>query len=206
MKKGILKTMIVALVATAMLTCTVFAAFPDVDATKYSWAVESINSMADAGIIKGYEDGTFNPEKSVSKLEGLVLISRILGCDDEANALIAQTANDIYSDIISEYNVNFGEKEIAYLLVKGVLTSDEIDGYLTGGGASDGLKRYEVATLLTKALDGDKGLATSPSLSYADAGDIPAASKKYVKYVTDNGLMKGMEDNKFSQILKKQKN
>ncbi len=198
MKKGILKTMTVALVVMSMLICTAFAAFPDVDATRYSWAVESINSMADAGIIKGYEDGTFNPEKAVTKLEGLVLISRILGCDDSANALIAQEATDIYSEVINEYKVNFGEKELAYLLMKGVLTTDEIDSYLTGGGASDGLKRYEVATLLTKALDGDKGLATSPALSYADAGDIPASAKKYVKYVTDNGLMNGMEDNKFS--------
>ena len=37
-----------------------------------------------------------------------------------------------------------------------------------------------------------------PALSYSDAGDIPASAKKYVKFVTDNGLMNGMEDNKFS--------
>ena len=89
MKKRILKTMTIVLVVISMISATVFAAFPDVDAKKYSWAVDSINSMADAGIIKGYEDGTFNPEKSVSKLEGLVLISRILGCNDEANELLA---------------------------------------------------------------------------------------------------------------------
>ena len=198
MKKRILKSMTIVLVVISMISATVFAAFPDVDAKKYSWAVDSINSMADAGIIKGYEDGTFNPEKSVSKLEGLVLISRILGCDDSANELLAFEATQIYSDLVSDYDLNFGEKEVAYLLIKGVLTEDELDDYLTGNGAADGLKRYEVATLLTKALDGDEGLATSPSLSYSDAGDIPATAKKYVKFVTDNGLMNGMEDNKFS--------
>ena len=164
MKKGILKTLITVVVAVSMVVCTAYAAFPDVNATKYSWAVEAINSMADAGIIKGYEDGTFNPEKSVSKLEGLVLIARILGCNDDANALIVSEANEIYSDIIGQYKVNFGESELCYLLVKGVLTQNEIDEYLTGGGAADGLKRYEVATLLTKALDGDKDLATCTQL------------------------------------------
>ena len=198
MKKSILKTITAVMLVITLISVTALAAFPDVDATKYSWAVDSINSMADSGIIKGYEDGTFNPEKAVSKLEGLVLIARILGCDDSVNEEIVFEATQIYDDFIGEYEVNFGEKELSYLLIKGVLTEDELDSYLTGNGASDGLKRYEVATLLTKALDGDKDLASSPALSYSDVGDIPATAKKYVKFVTDAGLMKGMEDNKFS--------
>jgi len=198
MKRRILKTMTAVVLVITMISVTALAAFPDVDSKKYSWAVDAINSMADMGIIKGYEDGTFNPEKAVSKLEGLVLIARILGCNDSANESIVFEASQIYSDVISEYNVGFGEEELSYLLIKGVLTEDELDSYLTGNGASDGLKRYEVATLLTKALDSDKDLATSPALNYADAGDIPASAKKYVKFVTDKGLMNGMEDNKFS--------
>lgn len=196
MKKGIMKVF-AAVVVLCMITTTAFASFKDVDATKYSWAVEAINSMADAGIINGYGDGTFAPEKSISKLEGLALISRILGCNNEANEYVANEAMIIYEDVLSEYNLSFGQKELSYLLFKGMLTEEELAGYIADGSANDGLKRYEVAVLLTKAMDGERNLANA-ALDYKDASDIPASAKKHVKFVTDNGLMSGMGEGVFS--------
>lgn len=197
MKKGILR-IFAAVVVVCMMTTTAFASFADVDPNKYSWAVEAIDSMADAGIINGYGDGTFAPEKSISKLEGLALISRILGCNDAENEYVVDEAITIYEDILAEYDLSFGQKELSYLLFKGMLTEDELSGYIADGSANDGLKRYEVAVLLTKAMDGDRNLASSPALDYKDASDIPASAKKHVKFVTDNGLMSGMGEGVFS--------
>ena len=154
--------------------------------------------MADSGIIKGYEDGTFQPSKSISKLEGLVLISRILGFNDSENASFADEAAELYADTLGKYKINFGQREVSYLLLKGVLKADELDDYIGDDNYSVGLKRYEVATLLTKALDAGDSLTSAASLEYKDADSIPASAKKYVKYVTDQGLMNGMDDNTFS--------
>lgn len=191
------KSVLSLITAGCLVSTTVFAAFPDVT-SQYGWASDAINSMADSGIIKGYEDGTFQPSKSISKLEGLVLISRILGFNDSENASFTDEAAELYADTLGKYKINFGQREVSYLLLKGVLKADELDDYIGDDNYSVGLKRYEVATLLTKALDAGDSLTSAASLEYKDADSIPASAKKYVKYVTDQGLMNGMEDNTFS--------
>ncbi len=191
------KSVLSLITAGCLISTTVFAAFPDVT-SQYGWASDAINSMADSGIIKGYEDGTFQPSKSISKLEGLVLISRILGFNDSENASFTDEAAELYADTLAKYKINFGQREVSYLLLKGVLKADELDDYIGDDNYSVGLKRYEVATLLTKALDAGDSLTSAASLEYKDADSIPASAKKYVKYVTDQGLMNGMDDNTFS--------
>ena len=204
MKKCIKKTL-AALTATSMVlasSVTAFAKndkFNDVSADSYAWAIEAIESMADEGIIKGYEDGSFKPAKTVSKLEALVLISRILGVNEEENSRVIETAWDVFGEAISEYELPYGNNEVAFLLSKGVIAESEAEDYLDKSHRDDGLKRYEVAILLSKALDGDRVITPdmAATLEYKDTSDIPAAAKKYVAYVSSTGLMQGMENGNF---------
>lgn len=192
---------IAAATMTLSLGLTSFASvFPDVTEETYPWAIEAIESMAESGIIKGYDDGTFNPAKTVSKLESLVLISRILGFNDEINANFVSSGWDYYGDTIAQYNLNYGQNEIAYLLMKGVLSVDELEEYIAEIHRNDGLKRYEVAVLLTKALDATDKLSNEAveAMEYTDNSDIPAAAKKHVAYISEIGLMQGLEDGSFA--------
>lgn len=203
MKKQTKKAFAVITAAALSVTMSIsaFAAkFPDVTEKTYPWAVEAIESMADEGIIKGYEDGSFNPAKTVSKLESLVLISRILGVNNEKTSRITEAAWDVYGEDIAEYELPYGKDEIAYLLGKNVISVDELEEYIDAAHRDDALKRYEVAILLTKAMDAEAALKAelATGLEYADTSDIPANAKKYVAYVSDQELMQGMEDNKFA--------
>ncbi|KJD46306.1 S-layer homology domain-containing protein [Paenibacillus terrae] len=66
------KWLITPLVAVALFfSQSAFAAntFTDVNGTKYEWAAESIRSMVDKGVVKGYADGTFKPGKTITKAE-----------------------------------------------------------------------------------------------------------------------------------------
>ncbi len=195
----------VAAIAAATMTLSIgltsFASvFPDVTQETYPWAIDAIESMAESGIILGYDDGTFNPAKTVSKLESLVLISRILGFNDEKNAGLVTGGNEFYGAEIEKYNLNYGQDEIAYLLMKGIINADELEEYISELNRNDGLKRYEVAVLLTKALDAVDGLdsVNLEAMEYTDVSDIPANAKKHVAYVSDIGLMQGMEDSRFA--------
>lgn len=195
-KSKVLNIFIASMTVMCMLFTTAYAAFPDVPSTKYNWAVDAINSMADEGIIKGYEDGSFKPEKSITKLEGLVLVARVLGSGNSENEAFISEAMHLYEDTINKYDINFGKEEVAYLLLKGVIKEADLNGYIGSGKSGTSLMRYEIAVLLTKALDGE--LPASSTLTYADADKVPDSAKKYVRFVTDNGLMNGMEGNKFS--------
>ena len=203
MKKQTKKAFAVITAAALSVTMSIsaFAAkFPDVTEKTYPWAIDAIESMADEGIIKGYEDGSFNPAKTVSKLESLVLISRILGVNNEKTSRIVEAAWDVYGEDIAEYELPYGKDEIAYLLGKNVISVDELEEYIDAAHRDDALKRYEVAILLTKAMDAEAALKAelATGLEYADTSDIPANAKKYVAYVSDQELMQGMEDNKFA--------
>lgn len=195
----------VAAIAAATMTLTIgltsFASvFPDVTKETYPWAIDAIESMAENGIILGYDDGTFNPAKTVSKLESLVLISRILGFSDENNESLVTSGIDFYGAEIDKYNLNYGHDEIAFLLMKGVITIDELDEYISELNRNDGLKRYEVAVLLTKALDYAVSVSSvnAETMKYTDVSEIPANAKKHVAYVSEIGLMQGLEDGRFA--------
>lgn len=51
--------------------------FPDVE--EDMWAYEDIMAISKAGLIEGYEDGTFRPENDITRAEVMTIINKILG-------------------------------------------------------------------------------------------------------------------------------
>ena len=86
-----------------MSQAAVFAAFPDVDGDKtVLWAKPYIDEMSQLGYIKGYEDGTFKPNKTISKVESLVLLSRMIGVNDSEYAETLKYALSEYKSAIEK--------------------------------------------------------------------------------------------------------
>ncbi len=201
MKKTRILSILVAVFMLMSLPMYVSAGtFDDVSEKTHSWAIDAIESMAEKGIIKGYSDGTFKPDNTVSKLEALSLTARVLGVQDEENEAVLNAAIEAYSETVEQYKLSFGSNEICYLLMKNIISEEELGDYIDKTHASSGMKRYEMAVLLTKALDAEaevsKNLITT--LEYTDADEIPAYAKKYVEYVTTVQLMSGVGENMFS--------
>ena len=73
--KRLVSSLLCGTLLAALLTTPAFAlTFPDVeDDPTVSWAKDAINEMTDEGYIKGYDDGTFKPQRAVSKIETLIL-------------------------------------------------------------------------------------------------------------------------------------
>lgn len=65
--------------------------FPDVDPKTWSWAVDSINYVSEAGYMQGNTDGDFLPGNSVSRAEFIIMVTRVLYPEE-----LEQTANDRY--------------------------------------------------------------------------------------------------------------
>lgn len=199
--KKVISLAVAAAICSTMAYTTAFAAkFVDVTDANYGWAVEAVDSMAADKIILGYEDGTFRPANTVTKLESLVLAARILGVNDSENKELIDVFTEKYGADIEKYDIAYGSNELAYLLGKNIISTSELADYIGSTNASQGLKRYELAVLLTKAMGAEetvkKNLASV--LSYSDESSIPSFAKKYVEYVTEQGLMQGMSATEFS--------
>lgn len=199
MKKiKLISCLMAAIMIISSFSTAVFAgSFPDVSDESFSWALEAVEELSDQGVINGYQDGTYRPEKTVTKLEALVLLSRILGFDDDAHALINEKGLENYEDFVLDLELGYGDEEIIFLLEKGIFTEDDVEEYLADDNADHGLKRYELATILSKALTSDSNIKNK-DVKYDDKVDIPTSQRKYVAYISEVGLMKGMGDNLFS--------
>ena len=158
-----------------------------------SWAKPYISEMAELGYIKGYEDGTFKPNNTITKTEALLLLSRMLGVNDDAYADSVELAQDAYGSMLKKYSTNYSN-EIAFLLYTGVLKTDDLDTYISTSNKNTPLKRYEAAVLLTKLLGAEEDVQknTFVSSSYADTVEIPDSARAYVEYVKGEGIMQGM--------------
>lgn len=166
------------------------------------WAKPYINEMAELGYIKGYEDGTFKPNNTISKTEALILLSRMIGVNDESFADSVEFAVDEYKGTLSKFSTNYA-KEVSFLLYTGVLKADELDGYLSSSNKNTALKRYEAAILLTKLLGAEEEVESNAfvSSSYADTVEIPVSARAYVEYVKESGIMQGMGNNDKGQPM-----
>ena len=57
--------------------------FPDVEAER--WSVTEVSSMANAGYVNGYEDGTFRPGNAITRAEFAAIMLRFFADDEKAN-------------------------------------------------------------------------------------------------------------------------
>ncbi|MFA7636837.1 MAG: S-layer homology domain-containing protein [Monoglobales bacterium] len=195
MKKTILSIFLI--IALLFSQVSVFA-FDDMNEERLAWANTAVKEMAEKGLIRGYEDGKFRPDNSVTKQETLVLISRVLGFTEKSSADYTKIASEIYDEALADYSTPY-KKEISYLLYKGILSPEDLAIYASDTEASQPLKRYEAAVLLTKILERDLKAVESAAItiSFDDMIEIPAGAKAYVNYVCSKGIMNGMGDNLF---------
>lgn len=76
-------------------------AFPDVPATH--WAAQQIGIAAAQGWINGYPDGTFRPEKGLSRAEACAVINRMLGRTGDRAQARKVIALGLFSDMTNAH-------------------------------------------------------------------------------------------------------
>lgn len=192
-----MKKQLTALILTAALSVSSIAAsassFYDLNEF-HAWAETQIEEMTSLGIIKGYTDGSFRPDRAITKTESLVLVARAAGYNSEGYDEFLALASSRYEEALSSYSIPY-KNEVAFLLYKGILTEDDLSALIASDRADSPLLRYEMAMLLTKLMRAEENISSDSSQTeYSDAGDIPFVAAKYVSYVTNTSLMQGIYD------------
>ncbi|MEK4509938.1 S-layer homology domain-containing protein [Paenibacillus sp. FSL K6-2524] len=105
----LLFTTIITLSSTLIPSPASASGFRDVDASKYEWAMESIDFMIDHQIVNGFPDGSFKPKQALTKAEFTVMIHRLFpqlrATEPQSiqgvspNHWAHQEFSDLYSDI-----------------------------------------------------------------------------------------------------------
>ncbi len=159
-------------------------AFKDVKSDH--WATEYINTCAGAGIVNGYTDGTFLPEKEVTRAEFLAMLVRSMNIKAAANSDISFTdvnGSDWYYDFVMIAASN---------------------GIVNGKTASmfkpnDMITREEMAVMTARCIHfaNVKPEITNTEVSFADEEDVSDYAKTSVKELSGYSIINGMGDGKF---------
>lgn len=144
------------------------------------WAEEEIKDWLDRGLVTGFQDGTFRPERMVTRAEFFALTNKVLGFTAEAP-------------------INFSD------VVDGLWYAPEVRravraGYVTGYEDNtvrphEPLRRQEAAVILARLLNFNP-VAASPA-RFRDGAQIPHWSKGAVDALAAQGYMVGYADASF---------
>lgn len=165
------------LLGTTLLTPQIASAKQFKDVKQTDWHYSVVDELSDKGVITGYEDNTFKPQKSVSYAEFLTLLNNSIG---------EKQAPD-YTNPKEWFKPTFN-----YLQNKGVITNI--------ANPNQEISRNEMAKYLSIALQKLKNQTpnTTAPTTIKDFASIPAEYKDYVASTVNAGLIKGDEHQNFN--------
>ncbi|MFD2670630.1 S-layer homology domain-containing protein [Marinicrinis sediminis] len=165
------------------------------DLERFPWAQHNIASLASQRIFDGYEDGTFKPERSVSRLEAIVTAVRLMGLREEAESEEAMKTELNFKDanqVYRKYPNAVGY--IATALENDLFIETEDKLHLEKPA-----NRLWTTILLVKAmgLEEEAKASMNDPLDFKDEDDIPAGARGYVAVAVENGIIYGYPNGKF---------
>jgi len=166
---------IVLAASMAIAPVNVFAASNDIHG---HWAEKTITEWQDKGLISGYQDGTFKPNKPATRAEFARIMNQALGLSEKRNVNFSDVSmNDwFYNDV----SVALGEK----------YTAGFPDGTFK---PNETITRAQAAVFIAKAIK----VAGGSVAAFTDSYDIPRWARDSVGAIVEKGYMSGYPDGTF---------
>jgi S-layer homology domain. len=165
------------------------------DEEEMKWALIPIMRLASKGVFTGYEDGTFKPHQTVSRIEALTAAVRMMGLREQAESDEEMKTELHFKDadkIKRQYPWAVGYVAVA---VENGLFSETEDKVHPDKPAD----RLWATILLVKALglENEAQAKHNAELPFRDAKHIPAGAVGYVAVAVEKGLITGYQDGTF---------
>ena len=142
------------------------------------WAKDSIMKMINAGVISGYPDGTFKPDKAVTRAEFTVMIVKALNLETRAGKTFTDTAS------------HWAKESISTAAAHGIISGYDENTF----GPDDLITREQAAVIVSLAT---KLEAATGELSFTDSKAISPWAKPGVAAAFKGGFISGYPDGTF---------
>jgi uncharacterized protein YjdB len=174
------------LLAAALTLCLFFAvaaaaqaAFSDLSG---HWAQKQVQAWADKGMVSGYPDGTFQPDKAVTRAEFVALVNRAMNKQNPA-------ATADFSDVKTS---DWFYREVAAAVSAGYVSGYEDKTFRP----NQAITRQEAASIIDRLLKLDRG-DESVLNKFKDAAQMGSWARGSLAAVVAKGLMGGYPDGTF---------
>ena len=142
------------------------------------WAKDSIMKMINGGVISGYPDGTFKPDKAVTRAEFTVMIVKALKLETRAGKTFTDTTS------------HWAKDSIATAAAHGIISGYDENTF----GPDDLITREQAAVIIARAA---KLKAATDELNFTDSKSISPWAKPGVAAVFKGGFISGYPDGSF---------
>lgn len=193
--KKIFAYLIIFMMLGSALVRVAFAQDEFSDVKSDFWGKKYIEDMVDKKIFSGYENGTFKPNNKVSRLEALVIISRLFNKEDVEE--IYEKNKNLYRDVLKQNNIpSWAHKEIVFCLEEEIITSENYLKTLMNGDKQQYAYRYEIPVLLVRGMGLEDRLKEINILSYNDIAKIEKKAIPFIALMGDIGVLNKKGDYK----------
>lgn len=177
-----LKRSLGALLAVCMLVSMLPTALAaDRSEIEGHWAKESMTYFADQGWMKGYEDGTYKPDRTITRAEFIALVNRVCGFTEQTEGVL-----DKFTDVKKD---QWYYKDIAIAVTAGYVEGDS----KTTVSPNAKITREQAFTMLGRVA----GLSAQDFDvldAFKDSGSVSGYAKPYMAALVKNGYVNGYED------------
>lgn len=163
------------------------------------WARTDVEYLAAQGLVSGYNDGTFKPDAAMSAVEALLFCARVTKLDAAVKQKVVSKWDDTLRDIIPSDMRTWAATDLSVCLETGIISPSELQSLASGNSLLSAIPRERVALYLARAMQLDEAAEslTSYSLNFTDKSSIDREMQPYVYLLTDCGILKGDEFNRF---------
>jgi hypothetical protein len=142
------------------------------------WGEAAINEAVTNGFVKGYADGTFKPDKSVTRAEFVTMINKALQLRDE------NTVNLLFKDVTT---TNWFYEDIQKASYARYATGVTDTSFMPGKN----ITRQEAAIMLSRFLPKSGFLAETQVSAFPDSASVSTWAKSALAVVINKGYMSG---------------
>lgn len=196
MKINAKKITSVALATLITIGSTSFAAsFTDV-ADDY-WGKPFIEKGKELGFISGYEDGTFKPTASISRMQTITLSARLLNLPE---AEITKAKQKYEATLLKHKVPEWAIGDMSVALSKGIIDTNILTKLFNDNGAQTLSPREEVTIYVARAMGLQKEVDSLPKdivMPFKDSDKIDNLAKPYAYILEKKGIVSGDENKNF---------
>ena len=156
--------------------------------TKSHWAKDTIEKMAEEGVINGfYENGVslFRPDSNITRIQFAAMVGKALGISDTDYDFAELEFTD--ADKIQPWAVGY----VKAMSKLGYISGRSDDGKTVYFDPESTITRAEAFTIIGRVM----GTAPEQELGFADEDDIPVWAMPAISSLVSKGIIQGFEDN-----------
>lgn len=199
MKKKMALALSVVMASSCMSVTGYAANFKDINDVPWDGAKTVINSVADLGLLSGYEDNTFRARNSVTYCEAIQMLYATLQRSGTAKQMDAADHYK-YISFLQGYNIpTWAQAAVAYGLQNSIITTNDMVKFMSGK-TSNFATRQDVAKMFGNALavryDVDRSMKAA--VAFKDFYLISDDSAILVDLLARLGIVSGDNGNNFN--------